>query len=280
MTASLKRENVTSLKTLTGIVEDLSMEHKVLWFRGCGRSSYTLKPSLYRHPSVTQVRELLKLEEKITERFKQRCLPYLNQPITLFPENPYWEWLFRMRHAGVPTRLLDWTENPYIALYFAVTAAPYNIVNGHIEYDEDAAVWVIDPCAWNEKVLESIQWKDGILSPSDSGLDGYVLRSDIKLMRQEPSNMYGTHNSSNMVVQCGVFTIFGTSLSPMEEMYASGDFLKDCLMKLEFPKDKIAGLIDSMLRIGYTDLIVSPSLEGLANEIKRIYGYLVGLCLK
>ncbi len=275
MTEPLKIEEVTSLKRLTEIVEELSGKHEILWFRGCGKSGYPLQPSLYRHPTIRQVRELLVLEKKIEGRFKQRCLPYLTQQVAIFGEDPYWEWLFRMRHSGVPTRLLDWTENPYIALYFALSSASYHVENGHVEYEENVAVWVLDPCAWNEKVLESIGWKDGILLRTDIGLNGYALQSDIELMRREPSNMYGTLNSPNMVVQCGVFTVFGTNMSPMEEIYVIENFPRDCLIKLEFPKDKIGSLINSLMRIGYTGLIISPSLEGLANEIKRIYGYLV-----
>ncbi|MDD5287893.1 MAG: FRG domain-containing protein [Dehalococcoidales bacterium] len=279
MTKLLIEHNVSSLKSFTGIIEDLCKGHEELWFRGCGKSSYPLQPSLYRHPTIKQIPELLDLEDKITERFKQRCLPYLNQPITLFSNNSdhYWELLFRMRHAGVPTRLLDWTENPFVALYFALTAAHSTSIGKRSTYDEDVAVWVLDPCKWNRKVLESIRWKGGVILPTDDslGLRGYKFQSDLKAMRKEPANMYGIHNSPNITVQRGVFSIFGSTLTPMEEIYSTSDFPENLLVKIEFPKVKISDLIESMLKFGYTDIITSPSLEGLAKEIKRIYGYKV-----
>lgn len=83
------------------------------WFRGCGCEDHKLLPSLYRHPTITQSESLLDLEMQLLERFRQRSVPFHDRDIS-----DDWECLFFMQHFGVPTRLLDWSENPFIALFF------------------------------------------------------------------------------------------------------------------------------------------------------------------
>jgi hypothetical protein len=53
-------------------------------------------------------------------RFRQRTIPLHSRDLS-----DEWDALFFMQHYGVPTRLLDWTENPFIAFYFAVMSARF-----------------------------------------------------------------------------------------------------------------------------------------------------------
>lgn len=86
-------------------------------FRGHADLDWELEPAIDRS-TFSQVRGRLAREDHerlVFKEFKRLALPHLRSR----PVND-WEFLALARHHGVPTRLLDWTENPLAALFFAV----------------------------------------------------------------------------------------------------------------------------------------------------------------
>ena len=259
----VKEKIISTLGEFTAEVEAIALTDEILWFRGTGNKDYKLLPSLYRHPKIKDPIALIAQEQEILNRFKQRSYPYL----TRTPADE-WDFFFIMQHFGVPTRLLDWSENPFVALYFALTSAARDSISK--AYASDAAIWVLDPKKWNEKALEDISVAE-ILSPDDPLMGVY--RPSNKRMRGNTVTIFGNHNSTRIVAQKGAFVLFGKKMDPMEEVFVTDSYPIDCLQKLIIPVDAIGPMLKSLTRIGITDSVVFPDLEGLAKEIKRKYEY-------
>lgn len=237
------------------------------WFRGVGKSSYKLLPSLYRHPTKTSSAELLELEEQIIVRFKERSVPYLASGL-----KEDWEYLFLMQHFGVPTRLLDWTENPFMGLFFALTSARIDTTTS--EYVDDASVWVLSPGKWNKRVFEHISFRGTAASHNDRFITAYGPKpANPDPPPANPAAIMGIHNSPRIVAQRGVFTIFGSNIKPMEDIFQADPFQDGALSKLVIPKANIGSLLEKMFCMGFTDAVAFPDLEGLARETKRYFGF-------
>ena len=67
-------------------------------------------------------------------RFKQQAHRYLQHLPT---DDDLGSWFGLMQHHGVPTRFLDWTESPYVGMYFALEEESQ-------EKERCSAVWAID----------------------------------------------------------------------------------------------------------------------------------------
>ena len=263
--------DIKTIKTLKEYIEFIEdnipkSASKILWFRGSGKLNYNLSPSLHRHPSINTPEKIIDLEQSIMIRFNQRSVPFLNNPLDKRNE---WEVLFFMQHYGVPTRLLDWSENPYIALYFALTSA----VKENNIYTENICVWVLDPILWNRQVLSHLSYNGGILTIEDEQAKSYKPNTPISLIPSKPIAIFGTHNSPRIVAQRGAFTCFGKELSPMEDLFVKDKFPNESLRKIVIEKDDIDQILISLLSIGFTDSVVFPDLDGLSKEIKRFFDF-------
>lgn len=84
---------------------------------------WPLRPSVGRSKTFSAARELQAFNE-----FKRVAAPLIDRS----QMTSDWDWLFLAQHHGLPTRLLDWTANPLIAVYFACQPSPSGKRDGEI----------------------------------------------------------------------------------------------------------------------------------------------------
>lgn len=105
---------INTMNQYISLLEDVSKGNDKLFFRGHSNVSYQLIPSVFRKE------EWLKNEKLMYQELQINCANDFNQM------EGHLETLAEMQHYGLPTRLLDITQNPLIALYFACEDADSN----------------------------------------------------------------------------------------------------------------------------------------------------------
>ena len=193
---------VRTIAQLLKALRDHSPGGDTIWFRGQANKDWSLVPSLGRY-SYDPARE-----RAIGDRFKQNAVQFL----THRPDE--WEWLFLMRHHWVPTRLLDWTESPLVALYFAVTEE-----EGAVE--SDGMLWALLPKELNR--FANVPGTPATQLPLfgfDEVLDNYL---PSRVTREQSSRLppvagIALRESLRMQAQHSVFTVMHHDPTPIESL--------------------------------------------------------------
>jgi FRG domain-containing protein len=228
-----------------------------LWFRGSQNSRWVLVPKLYRHKAP--VRDLLEREDEIREEFVRRA-----PSLTAYNPRNAWEWYFLMQHYAAPTRLLDWTEDPQIGLYFAVKDG---------EGYHNAAVWVLDPWRLNKLVLGD----DEVLPPGSDGLsDSDILkykpwlpdRFDAKqrLKKKLPVAIFPNQFDRRIAAQRSCFTVHGAEIGSLERLFPRSQKL---FAKIVIPARAIEKVREELEDYAVDEATIYPDLEGLGKSVSR-----------
>jgi len=222
-------------------------DDRMLWWRGHSRKSWKLHPSIY-HKNLSKNETNMTIQFRNQARVRHRDVPDIND-IT--------SWLFLMQHYGLPTRLLDWTDSPLIALYFAIKDKTAD--------DEDGVIYGLMPTELNHKQVGT----KGILgtgNPYAQKVFGDVWKNPGEKTNATNILAINTqHVDVRQMVQASQFTIHGANTSIDELEGAS-----DCLVSISIPKTVKNSFRQIMNIFHFNDSYLFPDLEHLAQQIQSL----------
>ncbi len=112
----MKEIRINNFTEFHEIIENY--DARTVIYRGMKSVNYPLIPKIGRIVPPDSVGSREKNEQEILRLFKERAFQYLD-----FTPASDWDWLAIGQQYGLPTRLLDWTDNPLVACFFSVDEA-------------------------------------------------------------------------------------------------------------------------------------------------------------
>jgi hypothetical protein len=225
----------------------------VAW-RGHADHSWPLQPHVFRRRSRSRAARGEIAEQAMLWRFAlDGAHRIANAPVT----SDRLGWIVLAQHYGLPTRLLDWTRNPLIALYFAV----HDASDGD---QRDGCVWALDVETLNEKQA-GIR---AILTPGApivQAIADTAFGEDLTVPPPAVVAMVPRQNDLRMLVQQALFTMHVDG-SPMQTLHSPIPFL----VKFIVPAAAKESLRLALRSFGVTTGFVFPDLRGLAEELKAM----------
>jgi FRG domain len=230
-------------------------------YRGAAVESYSLTNSLSRlgAPYATMERNLIK-------QFKKYAHPHIVERDT------EWHWLSIGQHHGLPTRLMDWTYSPLVALHFAT--------NELEKYNYDGAVWKVNYSEVHDLLQNAQTASLASLGARIFSVDALAetipdlealdkLRApnfDIAVFFEPPAI------DSRIANQFAYFSVLSDPFLSMDEWLARPQIAgKVSATKIIIPKALKWEVRDKLDQSNVTERVLMPGLDGLCAWLRRHY---------
>ena len=242
--------SITSVSVLIRwLKRHLNKGQPMSWYRGHSLVNWKLEPSYNRQKNLPE-------EKILVNEFRQKASYLLEKHV---PTDDF-DWFFLMQHYGVPTRLLDWTESPLVALYFAVEDKK--------RVSKDGALWLLMPNKLNEN---SYKDDNGYIPAfeEDDYMNGYRTKTDrmtAQMDDMKPIAAIAKRNNPRIQAQLGVFTISHRGSPPIEKV---GDMKH--VKKFIVPAKNKEQILGELELLGLGKLQVFPELSTVGEIVGGKY---------
>jgi FRG domain len=238
---------IINLGEFFNICSGVLREDTEFWFRGHPDITWTLTPSALRYDTVLKRQKALDLLADF-RRYVRIKLP--NVPTG----DDVLEWVQLARHYGLPTRLLDWTANAAVALYFSCQPSGR-------ETDADGGVLILNQVDLNRNTDPRNPRIFDAHTDADRITEFLRLRAGKNPKGPKTIAINPVWNSERIVLQQGAFTLHGSREFTLTSRQVPSLI---CLRVPAETKQKLLGQLD---RAGINEMSIFPEPEHMCRYL-------------
>ena len=224
-------------------------------FRGMQNAAHDLRTSLMRLGEAHET-----LEAHLLRNFRK----YAQRDAV--PGDSVWNWLAVAQHHGLPTRLLDWSHSPFVAMHFAT--------EDHEKFDRDGVIWCVSYAETNKLLpgrlrmvlerenadvftAEMLGCAAGTLAEFDKMSD------DEFVVFLEPPSL-----DDRIINQFALFSLMSSARMRLDEWLARHP---EVCRRIVIPSEMKWEIRDKLDQANITERVLFPGLDGLSRWLKRYY---------
>jgi hypothetical protein len=224
-------------------------------FRGLSDADYPLETTLMRLGG-----RYVELERHLLRNFRK----YAHRDVV--ERDSFWHWMSVAQHHGLPTRLMDWTYSPFVAMHFALTNLE--------KFQTDGVIWAVNYYKAHQllpvRLKQALEQEGanvftvGMLSRETPSLNELVE------MQGEPFTIFFEPPSidDRILNQFAFFSIMSDPTARLDQWLARHPAI---WRRIVIPADLKWELRDKLDQANITERVLFPGLDGLSCWLKRQY---------
>jgi hypothetical protein len=227
-------------------------------FRGLSDATYRLETTLMRLRG-----DYVKLERHLLRNFRK----YAHRSVV--ERDSLWHWLAVAQHFGLPTRILDWTYSPFIAMHFATA----NID----KFDLDGVIWAVNYVKAHELLPQFL--RDGLEKEGANVMTLQLMNESINSL--EALDALDVRSGEKMVIffeppsiDDRIVNQFAFCSVMPDPGLAMDDWLvthPELARKIIIPASLKWEIRDKLDQANVNERVLFPGLDGLSRWLKRHY---------